>query len=390
MQTTSSSQQERDDILAARLDAIHSSSPASFAGLIGAAIALYVFWAPATKVALLLWVSTVLAIATTNVVTAAMRVRGRPLGWTNATWARFIIGMHLVSGLTWGIGGGWMLSISDEHQALMIMAIGMAAVMVCLTSVVFQPAYQAYQVPIFLGYAVGALLSSLQFRIPLTIGFLALCAFSIVIAQTFGQQLVDAIRLSIENKRLARRLEERSVALETANRELEIESSTDPLTGVANRRRLMTFARATRDACAMLVIDIDHFKSYNDSFGHVEGDACLVAVADALQQNARPGHDLVARLGGEEFAAVLVDISEAAALQIAETMRRNVEALQSLRPKSIRRVVTVSIGVSVRLPDQDKPLVMLMEEADAAVYRAKTGGRNRVCAGKPEKRSDVA
>ena len=194
-----------------------------------------------------------------------------------------------------------------------------------------------------------------------------------------GDQISTALRLSLENKRLAQRLEERSAELEAANRELEIESHTDPLTGVANRRRLMNFARAVRGRCAVLIVDIDHFKSYNDSLGHVAGDACLVAVAETLERSVRPDKDLVARLGGEEFAVVLVDVSAAAAAEQAEAIRANVQALQASGAERVRRQVTVSIGLSTRDANQQKPLSVLMEEADAAVYRAKATGRNRVC-----------
>lgn len=143
----------------------------------------------------------------------------------------------------------------------------------------------------------------------------------------------------------------------------------------------MSFARAVRGRCALLVVDIDHFKSYNDSFGHVEGDTCLVAVAAALERSIRPDVDLLARLGGEEFAVVLNGVSAEEASTIAERMRVNIEALKSARRARIKRDVTVSIGLAVRGADETRSLAALMEQADAAVYRAKSEGRNRVCIG---------
>jgi diguanylate cyclase (GGDEF)-like protein len=128
-----------------------------------------------------------------------------------------------------------------------------------------------------------------------------------------------------------------------------------------------------------MILDIDHFKSYNDTFGHVEGDACLVTVARTLVGSVRPEHDLVARLGGEEFAVVLGDVSTQEALARAETIRANVQALPTSGAQRVRRRVTVSIGVSIREAERPKSLSDLMEEADAAVYRAKSDGRNRVC-----------
>jgi diguanylate cyclase (GGDEF)-like protein len=298
--------------------------------------------------------------------------------------------MHLLSGLTWGIGGGWMLSLADQHQALVTISMGLAAITVSVPSVVYLRAYQLFHLPIFWSYAVGVLFSSLQFSWLLATGFFLLGAFAVLIGRGLGDQLSNALRLSIENKRLALHLEERGAALEAANRELEIESQTDPLTGVANRRRLMSFARAARGPCAMMIIDIDHFKSYNDSFGHVDGDACLVAVAETLAGSVRSDKDIVARLGGEEFAVFVTDVSADLAFDLAQAIRAAVEALHVARADRVRRQVTVSIGLSTRGPDRHKPLATLIEEADAAVYRAKSTGRNRVCTGGPPPRREVA
>ena len=378
---TAASEPTRDDrsILSLQMDAIHSSSPASFLSVIGASLAVYVYWSADIATGLLLWFACIFAIAATNVVTAAMRVRGMPERWTDRTWERFVCVMHLLSGLTWGIGGGWMLSIANEQQALVTIAIGLCAVTVSIPSVVHQTAYNLFHFPIFWGYAVGALFSSLEFSWVVAIGFFLLAPFATLVGRDLGRKLVLALRLSIENKRLAERLEERGAALESANRELEVLSTTDPLTGVANRRRLMSFGRAAPASCAVLVVDIDHFKSYNDTFGHVEGDVCLVAVAEALRSSVRPHLDLVARLGGEEFVVVLTETTQDTAESVAERMRTNIESVYASGSKRIRRVVTASIGFSVRSPDRPRSFARLMEEADAAVYQAKAAGRNQVC-----------
>lgn len=378
---TAASEPTRDDrsILSLQMDAIHSSSPASFLSVIGASLAVYVYWSADVATGLLLWFACIFAIAATNVVTAAMRVRGMPERWTDRTWERFVCVMHLVSGLTWGIGGGWMLSIANEQQALVTIAIGLCAVTVSIPSVVHQTAYNLFHFPIFWCYAVGALFSSLEFSWVVAIGFFLLAPFATLVGRDLGRKLVLALRLSIENKRLAERLEERGAALESANRELEVLSTTDPLTGVANRRRLMSFGRAAPASCAVLVVDIDHFKSYNDTFGHVEGDVCLVAVAEALRSSVRPHLDLVARLGGEEFVVVLTETTQDTAESVAERMRTNIESVYASGSKRIRRVVTASIGFSVRSPDRPRSFARLMEEADAAVYQAKAAGRNQVC-----------
>lgn len=375
----SAEKEEQDAILSMRMDAMLHSSPASFLSLVGALFAVYAYWSPSTAPILLVWLTCIFAVAATNQVSPFLYARSLPSGWTARTWARFESVMHFLSGLCWGIGGGWMLSFANEQQALLTLAIGLAAVTVSIPSVVHLPAYNLFHLPIFWCYAIGLVFSPLQFNWLIAGGFFLLGPFAILIGRGLGDRLSTALLLSLENKQLAKRLEERSAELEAANRELEIESHTDPLTGVANRRRLMNFARAVRGRCAVLIVDIDHFKSYNDSFGHVAGDACLAAVAETLERSIRPNQDLAARLGGEEFAVVLVDVSASAAAEQAEAIRANVEALQATHRDRVRRQVTVSVGLSTRDANQQKALSVLMEEADAAVYRAKAAGRNRVC-----------
>ena len=369
---------EQDAILSMRMDAMLNSSPASFLSIVGAMFAVYVYWTPSTALGLVAWFTCIAAIAFTNLLSTALYARRLPSTWTAHSWARFVSIMHLLSGLTWGVGGAWMLSLADEHQALLTLSIGLAAVTVSIPSVVHIQAYNLFQLPIFWSYSVGAFLSTLQFNWLIGTGFFLLGAFAILIGRGLGAQLTNALRLSIENKRLAQRLEERSAALEAANRELEIESHTDPLTGVANRRGLMAYARSVRGPCALMIVDIDHFKSYNDTFGHVDGDVCLVAVARALADALGTQESLVARLGGEEFAIFLAKAGVEEALLAAEAIRTRVEALHSSDTGRVRRQVTVSIGLSTRVADRPKGLAKLIEEADAAAYLAKSGGRNQV------------
>ncbi len=386
----SADREEQRAILSMRMDAMLQSSPASFLSVVGASFAVYVYWAPSTAIVLLVWLACIVAVAVTNLLSTQFYARRIPAAWSTRGWSRFVSVMHLLSGLTWGIGGGWMLSFANEHQALLTLSIGLAAVTVSIPSVVHLPAYNLFHLPIFWSYAIGLVFGSLQFNWLIATGFFLLGIFAVIIGRVLGDQISNALRLSIENERLAQRLEERSAALEIANRELEIQSHTDPLTGVANRRHLMNFARAMPGRCAFMIVDIDRFKSYNDSFGHVEGDACLVTVAETLVHSVRPERDLVARLGGEEFAIVLSEVTPEEASKRAESIRARVETLQTYAANRLRRQVTVSIGLSTRDADQQKPMSVLMEEADAAVYRAKSSGRNRVCVeGRPQTR-DVA
>jgi diguanylate cyclase (GGDEF)-like protein len=192
-----------------------------------------------------------------------------------------------------------------------------------------------------------------------------------------GEQLSLAFRLLDKNRQLTEELEARGFLLEEENRELTAQTLTDPLTGLANRRRLMEFLRRAPDRCAVLVVDIDHFKSYNDSYGHGDGDVCLVLVAEALSGSVEP-RDLVARYGGEEFVVVLTELDTEKALEVAEQIRAGVHLLATAHPQKIRRQVTASIGLSCRKEEQQKSSSDLLAEADTALYAAKNAGRNRV------------
>jgi len=160
---------------------------------------------------------------------------------------------------------------------------------------------------------------------------------------------------------------------------------TDPLTGLANRRHFdRTLAsewdRSVREKhpLGLLMIDIDHFKAFNDSHGHAAGDDCLKAVAQALRTHcARPG-DLVCRWGGEEFAVILPGTDTAGAGHLAHELVEVVRALGLAHGKSdVSPCVTISAGSASAVPSDAGSAAALVEKADAALYAAKQSGRNR-------------
>ncbi|MEI7891471.1 MAG: diguanylate cyclase [Myxococcales bacterium] len=203
--------------------------------------------------------------------------------------------------------------------------------------------------------------------------------------------------ISIENARLyeslaeySRTLEqqvaERTRELSEANRKLQELSDCDALTGLANRRKFdvvwgLEWKRAARHGLplAVVLLDVDHFKAYNDDLGHQAGDRCLQEVAEALISSARRAGELVARYGGEEFVVVLPGLGPKEAQEVAENLRQAVESRNMVHPgNSAAPVVTVSAGVASRVPSQDMTAASLVEEADRSLYQAKRLGRNRV------------
>ncbi|WP_321808575.1 sensor domain-containing diguanylate cyclase [Burkholderia sp. BCC1993] len=164
-------------------------------------------------------------------------------------------------------------------------------------------------------------------------------------------------------------------------------SARDGLTGAFNRSHfndhfhtLFLQARRQGEPLSLLMVDVDHFKAYNDAFGHVKGDACLIAVANALAGAVRRPSDIVARYGGEEFAIVLPNTGARGARVVAEEAREAVLRIDLAMPGSPAGRVSVSVGCATVSADDLSTPDALIEAADAALYRAKDAGRNRVVA----------
>ncbi len=173
--------------------------------------------------------------------------------------------------------------------------------------------------------------------------------------------------------------------LQSAYNELEILAAIDSLTGVANRRHFdavldSEWRRAirTNTTVAMLLVDVDFFKSFNDIYGHVTGDDCLRDIAATAFQCIRTSTDLVARFGGEEFAIVLPETDEAGAAVLAERIRAGVQSHAFRHAGNEHGVVTISIGCAAMAPTRGSSSIPLIEAADKALYHAKNIGRNCV------------
>jgi diguanylate cyclase (GGDEF)-like protein len=200
--------------------------------------------------------------------------------------------------------------------------------------------------------------------------------------------IAGQLTVSLENAQvyasLERKVAERTEELAQANCRLEQLTLTDPLTGLANRRRLTDvleaeWRRAMRsgEPVGLAMIDIDNFKKYNDHYGHQGGDECLRLVARTLAGSVRE-IDLVARYGGEEFSIIMPGAGGASAFQVAERARQAVADLREPHALTDGGIVTVSLGVTSVAPVTGAPPDSLIKLADEALYEAKRAGRNRV------------
>lgn len=220
--------------------------------------------------------------------------------------------------------------------------------------------------------------------------FLALCAISLI-ALGLTIYVLRVRRLKATERSLTRlvskrtrELVERTQQLESANERLEQLATLDGLTNIANHRRFKEFLnqewlRSQREfqPLAVLLMDVDYFKLYNDNYGHQGGDECLKQVAQVLRDSVQRATDLAARYGGEEFVVVLTNTDKEGAFLVAERIRRRLEALHIPHSGSkVSAYVTVSIGLAAMIPDQQTNEDDLIADADKALYRAKENGRN--------------
>lgn len=196
-------------------------------------------------------------------------------------------------------------------------------------------------------------------------------------------ELIENLRRS--EQQLEQHVQERTVALQVANRQLAALSMTDGLTGIANRRHLdetleneWQRARRSGEPLTLALLDVDWFKAYNDRLGHQAGDECLRRIARILAGNVHRNTDLVARYGGEEFAFLAPATDGAGVVEIGHKIQTALHAMALKHPDSPLGEVTVSMGIATLASGSQDGVEALVRRADDALYRAKAEGRNRI------------
>lgn len=193
-------------------------------------------------------------------------------------------------------------------------------------------------------------------------------------------------KLNAANERLEEKVTTRTKELASLNSELEQLSLLDGLTNIANRRmfdqtlnREWKISQRNQSTISLIMIDIDYFKEYNDSYGHQQGDACLIAISNILSSVTKRAIDLTARYGGEEFVLLLPDTNATHALLLAEKCRQRVlEEKIPHNASKINDIVTISLGISSIIASTEYRPHSLVKAADKLLYLAKSNGRNRV------------
>jgi diguanylate cyclase (GGDEF)-like protein len=292
-------------------------------------------------------------------------------------WYALSVGL---SGLAWGAGALLLLAAPDVICAVLIITAIQAMVMGgAITLGAFMPAFFAFSIPAILPM-LGVLASSGQpTQIVLAVYSLIFAVLVSLVARNFNRSLHRALKLTFENEALVDLLTENA-------HELALRANTDGLTGLSNRLRFdqmleSEWARLKRSGgpLSVILLDVDHFKLFNDTYGHIAGDTCLKRIAQVLKEACCSATDFVARYGGEEFIVLLPETPADGALVVAEKIRTRIAHLAIAHATSHTAPhITASLGaVTVKCADLATSADAIAL-ADEQLYRAKALGRNRV------------
>ena len=345
---------------------------------IGLALAA-ALWDAVPSRALLVWAAFLITVTGARFLTLRAFRRAAPVSEADfAVWKNHFLAGACAAGVAWGAAGIFLFHPDSlPHQVILAFVLGgMVAGAVPLLSSVSH-AYWCFAIPIMVPISIRMIL--VGDRIHLFMG-LTMAIFGLAMLVTSAQ----VNRLFRDSERLRRELFS-SIEVERA---LEYMVRLDSLTGIPNRRLFeeelaKEWARAKRDGepLSLIMADIDHFKEYNDRYGHPAGDLCLVEVAQTMYHAlSRPG-DVAARIGGEEFAFLLPQTDLDGAIAVAEQIRERILALNLLHEASpVAGQVTLSFGVSSSELASAFTPAELIHTSDVALYEAKRCGRNRIVA----------
>lgn len=364
------------------LDSLAQQTPIVLAGhLMVAAISVGLFWSKVSLSFLLGWVAFVLF----TVFSRWMLKNRYQRQWQRLSPDRWRALFAVTSIMLGGIWCTWVLYVGSAIEfggaglsILAITAAGLVSGAVASTSSSLL-SYLLFTVPTLLPLSVVLMLHD-QPEIQ-GVGVLMVLFFIITFRQVL--QIHSVLKQSITN---GLELEKSKEQTERLAKELYRQSTMDALTSVTNRRGFnealdSEWMRAKRSSTplTLLMIDVDCFKAFNDSLGHLAGDECLQRIAANLRYRVKRAGETIARYGGEEFAVLLPNTTAEAGVGIAETIRESILTLNVPHPaSSVADRVTVSAGVFCVSPDQMEDSRMLIERADQALYQAKADGRNCV------------
>lgn len=335
-------------------------------------------------------------IAWWSVMAAVCMVRYIHVMYTlkHANWSTGAYAYHLSFAFyTLLTGGTWAAAfflfafiVPDVYLIFIIFALGGMAVGAIGSMSTSKLCFFAYLLPMILPPAIVFMFDGNALGFAMS-GMLIIYIMSISLTFLQGySRTIKTIVTQIENEDLVEHLKVSNEELAAANQKIMTLSNTDSLTQIANRRQLdaalkTEWARAIRSRTPLcfIMLDIDFFKPYNDTFGHIQGDECLQKIAVVLRSAMKRTGDIVARYGGEEFAIILPDTELTGAYTLIQEVQDEINKLQiTAANTSVSPYVTISAGIACMLPNPEDDISQLIAAADTELYNAKEQGRNRI------------
>jgi len=308
-------------------------------------------------------------------------------------WFNRFFATTIIAGIAWCAGGFVVGRYLEplEQVYIFIVLIGVGAAAIPFLGVMKRVAL-SFQAVSTIPYVIYISLSLEERGTVLLFMFTLYMAAIIASIRRMDLNLTESMSLQYKNTQMVDSLSKSNQQLQNANEKLETLSLEDALTQLHNRRYFemqlkSEWKRESREhkILTLMVIDIDYFKLYNDTYGHAEGDVCLKAVARILQDCIHRPADIIARIGGEEFVVMLPDVGVDGALTLAKQMQHQLHLASLTHATSpLSENVTVSMGIASVVPDENSTALSLFKAADKALYKAKSKGRNQVVVGEIE------
>ena len=361
------------DVRAAQLEQLVAHGVmASLGATAAAAVAAVALMSVVDRITLFAWLGAVALVQLVRLVAVAAYRRVTKRKDQVARWTRIHVLLVVVSAVAFGVGPIVIWPAEPLHQLIIPITIGGLSAFAASAYAAVRGAALAYPIITLTPVAARLFATGTQTHVLLGCLVLAYLAVQVRMSLVMHAAALQTLRVGFVNRAL---VEELSQLVRR-----------DALTGIANRRqfeealtREWQRARRNGEPLAVLVLDIDHFKDFNDDHGHAAGDDCLRKVATALQGTLRLGTDVVCRYGGEEFAAILAGATAEQATVTAERLRAAVRALAIPHARSpVAPIITISAGVASQVPSASDRAEELVKSADVALYAAKRGGRDRV------------
>ena len=388
--STESSPEIEAKVFGKQVEILYTNAPPAVPfNVVIPSILVAVFWSAAPHLALLTWLGALSLLSALRLVHVRYVLRHSDFVRNAKQLVRqFMIG-STGTALLWGAGFvTFGMALEPSYQMLFLLTVGGMAAGAFSSMGTCRSVYLLFLAGLFLP-PMAAFLAQPK---PLSLYTeLLLCLFVGMLAATQRvayRMWVAGIRTTLHNQILVDRLARANNELETAKDKLEQLAITDALTRIPNRHYFeqklaaeweRAFDHGLSIACFM--IDIDDFKQYNDTYGHIAGDHCLTRIAETLDREMHRPSDVVARYGGEEFVTLLGETDLRGALAVADRLRKGVLSLALRHDKSSSSpYVTISLGVASAIPQKRSGKQALINAADEALYAAKRQGKNRIVA----------